>query len=65
LITPQVIDSIKKAKQFEDIIYTFNLTYTNDLPPHDSYEHVHLIAVISGLANRNGVKFFYFYNAED
>lgn len=52
-------------KESNDVIYTFDLSYTNNLNPNDAYEHVHLIAAIAGLVNRNGAKFYYFYQDHD
>ena len=49
----------------DDIIYLFDLKYTNQLDAHDAYEHTHLVASIAGLANRDGPKFYYYYNDID
>ena len=39
------------------IVYTFSLKYTNALPPRDAFEHVHLVAALGGLVNRDGPQY--------
>ena len=61
-----LIISLSICFSYQDgTIYLFDLSYVNKLPPEDAYEHTHLVATISGLANRDMPRFYYFFTKSD